>query len=129
MRPIGLGRAKPTHIADRGIADQPYKCDWGYYPSGDDLGLVLVTSSCSYTGHSRMLAFSDFFDHLGVERGNVIRLAAGHQAVIDDDLFVHPIAPSILDVALNRGPRRESPPTHQAGFNQHPWSVADGADR
>src|SRR5438105_11956779 len=37
-------------------------------------------------------AFRELLDHLLVERGNVVRLAARDDTVVDDDLLVHPVA-------------------------------------
>jgi hypothetical protein len=39
---------------------------------------------------ARVPPFRDLLDQLPVERGKVVRLAAGHEAVVHDDLLIDP---------------------------------------
>ena len=54
----------------------------------------------------RVFPFAEFFDHLLVERRNIVGLAAGYESVIHYHFFIHPIATGILHIGLNVLPRR-----------------------
>src|SRR6185437_9195634 len=74
-------------------------------------------------------ALAKFLDDLLVEGGNVVRLAAGDEALIDDDVAVDPFGAGIPEVGLERGPGRHPAAAHDVGLDQHPWAVTDRADR
>jgi hypothetical protein len=74
-------------------------------------------------------SFGDLFDHLAIEGGDVVRLAAGHEPLIDDDFFIDPICAGILEVGLNRMVRRYLAALDEAGVDQRPGAVADCGDR
>src|SRR5213076_1825281 len=46
-------------------------------------------------------ALGELLDHLVVEGGEVVGLAAGHEALVDDDLLVDPLAAGVADVGLD----------------------------
>jgi hypothetical protein len=50
--------------------------------------------------------FAEFFDHLLVERWNIVGLAAGNEAVVHHHFLVHPIATGIFHIVLDVLPRR-----------------------
>src|SRR2546428_4971810 len=76
-----------------------------------------------------MPAFAEFFDHLFLERWNIVRLAARNQAVIDNDLFIHPISASVFHIGLDRRPGSERSAAYYASIDQHPWPVTNRCDR
>ena len=43
-------------------------------------------------------------DQLAIERGQIVRLAAGHQVVVDDNFCVDPLGAGILQVSSQRRP-------------------------
>ena len=53
-----------------------------------------------------MFPFAEFFDHLLVERRNIIGLAAANESVVHHRFFVYPIATGIFHIGLNVLPRR-----------------------
>src|SRR3954471_20333309 len=67
----------------------------------------------------------EFLDHLAVEGGNVVGPAARHHPAIDHDLLVDPGRARILQVGLERRPRRHAAPLERAGFDESPGTVAD----
>src|SRR5438128_2595862 len=90
-------------------------------------------AQCSYESGNFLLPFaraayalSEHRDHLTIECRKVIRFAAGHQSVIADDLFIHPITTRILDVCLKRRPGSDGTAAGYICFHQHPRTMADG---
>ncbi len=45
-------------------------------------------------------ACAELLDHLAIECGNVLGLAARHQSVVDDDFLVHPMRARVREVRL-----------------------------
>jgi hypothetical protein len=45
----------------------------------------------------------EFLDHFPIEGRDIVRLAAGHQASIDDHLAVHPVPPAFLISVFSDG--------------------------
>lgn len=48
--------------------------------------------------------FRKLLDHFRAEGGQVVRIAGGHQTVVDDDFFIHPDRAGVLEVDLQRRP-------------------------
>jgi len=79
--------------------------------------------------HLSVTTFVKFFDHLAIERGDVVRFAAGNESIVDHDFLVDPVATRVSDVCLNRGPRCKCSATDHAGVDQNPWSMTNGGNR
>jgi hypothetical protein len=47
-----------------------------------------------------MAAFADLLDHFGAEGRQIVGLARCDEAVIDDDLLIHPIGAGIGEIGL-----------------------------
>src|SRR5881296_2533762 len=73
-----------------------------------------------------MITFGELFNHLAIECRQIGWLAAGHQSIIDDDRFIHPIRASVLQVDLNGGIRSQPASLGHASINQRPWAVTNG---
>src|SRR2546423_2664105 len=73
-------------------------------------------------------SLGELLDHLLVERRDVVRLAAGHEPVVDDDLLVDPAAAGVPDVGLQARPRRHLAVADAVRLDQHPRAVADHRD-
>ena len=71
----------------------------------------------------------ELLDELGAEGRQIVRFAAGDEAVVDDDLLVDPLAAGVADVGLQRRPGRDPPAAHHVGLDQRPGTVADDPDR
>src|SRR6185312_8899720 len=67
-------------------------------------------------------------DHLLVERRQVVRLAAGDEALVHDDLLIDPSRAGVAQIGLERRPRGHRSPADAARFDERPWSMADGCD-
>src|SRR5262249_18075765 len=65
-------------------------------------------------------ALSELLDDLARERRQIVGLAARHEALVDDDLLVHPVAARVADVGLQARPRREAAAADDAGLDEHP---------
>ena len=63
------------------------------------------------------------------ERGQVVRVARGDEALVDVDLLVDPGRARVAQVGLQRRPRGERAAAHDAGVDQRPRAVADRRDR
>ena len=48
----------------------------------------------------RVAAFGELFDHLGAEGREVVGIAGGDQAVVDDDFFVDPVRTGVGEIRL-----------------------------
>lgn len=48
----------------------------------------------------RMDAFGDFLQHLFVETRDIVRLSAGDESVVDDDFFIDPLGPCVLQIGF-----------------------------
>ena len=57
---------------------------------------------------------------VGAERVEVVRVAAGDQAAVDDDLLVDGRAAGVADVGAQARVRRQRPPAHEVGLDQRP---------
>ena len=77
----------------------------------------------------RVLAFGELLDNLRAERGQVVGSAAGHQALVGDDLLVDPGAAGVADVGGQGRPRGQGAAADHVGFDQRPRSVADHPGR
>src|SRR5207237_2666902 len=82
-------------------------------------------------GHffSRVFPFAKLFNHLSIERWNVVRFATGHEPIIDYDFLVHPFTAGIFDVGLNVWPGSKRSAADNSGIDQHPWTVTDDGRR
>jgi hypothetical protein len=60
--------------------------------------------------------------------GQIVRSAAGDQALVDHDLLVHPVAAGVSDVGAQARPPRELPNPHDVRLDERPRTVADDAD-
>ena len=73
-----------------------------------------------------MASFAEFFDHLGIERRKIRRLAAGYQAVVHDDFTVHPFRSCVALIGLQAWSTCDGLASNRTDFNQRPGSMADG---
>src|ERR1700733_4010954 len=80
-------------------------------------------------GGLQMFSIGNFFDDLLAEYCEVVRLAAGDEVSVQNNLFIDPVSTGVLEVGLERGPGGDFLAAHDSGFDQCPWSVADGRDR
>src|SRR3954452_7688223 len=71
-------------------------------------------------------AARELLDDRGAERVEVVRLAAGHQVAVDDDLLVHPPGAGVAQVGLQRRPRPHPPAadTSASASTQGAWQIA-----
>jgi hypothetical protein len=74
-------------------------------------------------------ALGELLDQLRAERGQVVRLARGDEALVDVDLRVDPVRARVDQVGPDRGPGREGPAAHDVGLDQRPRPVADDRHR
>ena len=73
-----------------------------------------------------VLALAELLDDLGAERRQVVRIARGHEALVDHDLLVDPGAARVADVGLQRRPRRDRAAARatSASTSVHgPWQI------
>src|SRR5690348_8759975 len=63
------------------------------------------------------------------ERFEIVRLAARDPVLVDDDLLVLDVRARLLEVALDRRPRRHRPAAHQARAEEQLRTVADRRQR
>ena len=64
-----------------------------------------------------------------VEGRDVVRLAAGDDALVGDHLLVDPGAAGVADVGPQARPGGQGAAAHDVGLDQHPGCVADRRDR
>src|SRR6266480_495133 len=76
-----------------------------------------------------MPAFTEFLDHLLVERWNIIRLTTGHQSVVHHDFLVDPFCSRIAEVDPDSRPRSHSLASNQTRADEHLRSVTNGCYR
>ncbi|CAN5796112.1 hypothetical protein BH24CHL6_BH24CHL6_06580 [soil metagenome] len=78
-------------------------------------------------GHGLALVptLGDLLHHLAAEGVEVVRPAAGHQTMIDMNLFVDPLTAGIANVRLQAGIGSERAPTNDVSLHQQPGRVAD----
>src|SRR5262249_36916074 len=88
-----------------------------------------VLAAGSARGCHLMLALCELLDDLVAERRQIVRLARGHQALVDHYLLVDPFAAGVADVGLQARVRGERAAPHQVGLDQRPGAMADDADR
>src|SRR5258708_38690396 len=74
-------------------------------------------------------AFRELLQHLAVERGYVVGLAAGHQAVVADHLLIDPVGAGVLQVVLQRRPRGHLAALDGSRLAEGPGARADGRGR
>ena len=75
-------------------------------------------------------ALGELLDHLLVEGGDVVGLAARDDPAVDDDLRGRPRSPPALRMSVCEGrPRGERAPPRDAGLDEHPRAVADHRHR
>src|SRR3954447_24488204 len=79
--------------------------------------------------HVLVPALAELLDRLRAEGGDVVGLAAGHEALVHVDLLVDPRAAGVAHVGLQRRPRRDRAALDDAGLDQDPRAVADRGDR
>src|ERR1700759_4584493 len=81
------------------------------------------------TSETRSARLPELLDDAGVERRNVVRLAARRQIAVGDHFLVDPVCAGIREVGLDRRIRRHAPATRGPGLDHEPWPVANGRDR
>src|SRR5690606_1646371 len=74
-------------------------------------------------------AFGQFLEHLRAELRDVVRLAAGDQALVDHYGFVTPLCARVLQVDAYAGPGGERTSRNHLGRNEQLRPVTDGEDR
>src|SRR4051812_19646089 len=79
--------------------------------------------------HVLVLALAELLDRLRAEGGDVVGLAARHEALVDVDLLVDPGAAGVADVGRKRRPRPDRAAPHDARLDEDPRPVADRRDR
>src|SRR6185437_6022934 len=90
----------------------------------------LVGDLSSFSGSlALVITFGEFLGHLAVERRNVVRLTARHEAHVGDDFSVDPVAAGVANVGLQRGPRGEGVIAHDVRLDEEPRTVAYRGDR
>ena len=72
-----------------------------------------------------MFSFAKLFHHLFVEGRDVVRFAAGDEAIVHHYFFVDPVRAGITKIGLDRRPRSDRSPTHYTSIDQDPWCVTD----
>src|SRR6476660_8009825 len=72
-----------------------------------------------------MYSFAKFFDHLAIERWDVVWFPACHESIVDHDFFVDPVSTGVFHVRLDVRPRGQLSSTHHAGIDQDPWTVTN----
>src|SRR5690606_2750069 len=77
----------------------------------------------------RVGALGKFFDGLAAERVEILWRATGHQAVVDVDFLIHPLATGILDVCAQAWIRGNCTTVEHIGLNENPRRMADGGNR
>src|SRR5918998_5618195 len=94
---------------------------------------LVLTSPPAYSGAPGLLgavALGELLlDDLRAEGRQVVGVPARDQALVGDNLLVHPGAPGVADVCLKGrvGGQRAAP--HHVRFDERPRAVADHADR
>lgn len=71
------------------------------YLRGQELGFE---DSRARSGQRGVPAFAEFLDHLFVERGNIVWLAARYEAVVDDDFLIDPFRTGVAHIGLDGRP-------------------------
>ena len=71
-------------------------------------------------GSDLVLALGELFDDLRAERREVVRVAARHQALVDDYFLVHDLAARVADVRADRRIGRQCPSRDEIGLDQRP---------
>src|SRR5437016_2323767 len=74
-------------------------------------------------------AFRKQRNHLAIECGDVVRLAAGDYAALIHNFLVDPGAACVAYVGLQRGPRSQCASADYVGFHQHPRTMTDRRNR
>src|SRR4051794_9421271 len=112
------------------------RCGSGEQPTTAQVVNCSRTScASSLRGRARLLlqllvrALAELLDDLLAERRQVVRVTGGRQATIHVNLLVDPGCPGVLEVGLQRRPRRQRQTLRDAGVDQRPRPVADCADR
>src|SRR3954454_11488862 len=76
-----------------------------------------------------VLALAELLDDLLAERGQVVRVTRGRETAVHVNLLVDPGGACVLEVGLQRRPRRQRQALRDAGVDQRPRTMADRADR
>src|SRR5579871_5429832 len=72
-----------------------------------------------------MTAFTDLFDNLGGKGIEIARIAAGDDAVVHDDFFIHPMRAGVLDILADRFVGGCAAALERVRLHQKSWAVAD----
>src|SRR3982751_6825082 len=75
-----------------------------------------------------VFTFCELLDHLPIESWDVVRLAAGDDAVINHNLLVDPVRAGVLQIGLQRWPGSDRPAAHGFSVDERPWSMANRGD-
>jgi len=95
----------PAHTGSKQSSDKYRRTSHGELgPRPPWRAASLPSPSCSARFDYVVNALAELLDDLRAERGQVVGLAAGDQAPVDDHLLVHPIAAGIANIGLQRGP-------------------------
>src|SRR3954454_23201545 len=99
--------------------------------SGRGRDTALMLGACPLRGgrHVSVLTFAELLDDLLGERRDVVGVATRHEALVDVNLLVDPVAARVADVRLDRRERRERAALDHVGLDERPRTVADRADR
>ena len=76
-----------------------------------------------------MAAFGEFFDHLSIKRGDIVRCAARDQAAVGHDFLINPICAGTPQIRFDGRKGSHPPVRYAASFDQSEWSVADRGNR
>src|SRR5829696_1964674 len=74
-------------------------------------------------------ALADLLGELVAERRQIVGPAARHEAVVDHDLLIDPVAARVADVGSQAGPRRDLAVAQHISFHERPGAVADDRHR
>src|SRR3984885_10072029 len=74
------------------------------------------------------LTLAEFPDKPLVECREVVRLPASCEVFVCDHLFIDPMTACVANVGADGGPRGEGPFLQASCLDEHPRTVADGAD-
>jgi hypothetical protein len=91
-----------------------------------DVPLFVVVRDMELAGFGQGWGFGQGFDELVAEGGDVFGFAAGDEVTVLDDFLVDPVGAGVGEVGLDGGPGGDSFAFDYVGFDQTPWTVADG---
>src|SRR5215203_577627 len=74
-------------------------------------------------------ALGELLNDLGAKGRQIVRVTAGDEALVRDDLLVHPGTARVADIGLQARPRGYGPVPQHTRLHKRPRTVADHTDR